>query len=104
MVADLLSPKCYHWQIAKVKNYNLNVTEILDSDFKNAFPGIFNFTAGNLISVFLRSDLAMVSGPRTNPRPQDLDFSKDLLDFMTHKFWAFVIMVDRKYRKLSNVC
>ena len=30
------------------KNYNLNVTEVLDSDFKNAFPGIFNFTVGIL--------------------------------------------------------
>ena len=27
---------------------DLNVTEILDSDFKNAFPGIFNFTVGIL--------------------------------------------------------
>ena len=32
----------------KVKNYNLNVTEVRDSDFKNAFPGIFNFTVGIL--------------------------------------------------------
>ena len=39
----------YHWQIAKVKNYNLNVTEVRDSDFKNAFPGIFNFTVGILV-------------------------------------------------------
>ena len=29
---------------SKVKNYNLNVIEFRDSDFKNAFPGIFNFT------------------------------------------------------------
>ena len=34
--------------IAKVKIYNLNVTEVRDSDFKNAFPGIFNFTVGIL--------------------------------------------------------
>ena len=34
--------------MAKVKNYNLNVTEVRDSDFKNAFPGIFNFTVGIL--------------------------------------------------------
>ena len=39
------------WQIAKVKNYNLNVTEILDSDFKNPFPGIFNFTVGILFPI-----------------------------------------------------
>ena len=31
-----------------MKNYNLNVTEVLDSDFKNAFLGIFNFTVGIL--------------------------------------------------------
>ena len=37
MVADLLSP-----------NYNLNVTEVRDSDFKNPFPGIFNFNVGIL--------------------------------------------------------
>ena len=36
-------------QIPKVKNYNLNVTEIRDSDFKNAFRGIFNFTVGILV-------------------------------------------------------
>ena len=35
--------------MAKVKNYNLNVTEVRDSDFKNAFPGIFNFTVGILV-------------------------------------------------------
>ena len=48
MVADLLSPNCCHKKIAKVKNYNFNGTEIRDSDFKNAFPGIFNFTVGIL--------------------------------------------------------
>ena len=32
----------------KVKNYNLNITEVRDSDFKNAFRGIFNFTVGIL--------------------------------------------------------
>ena len=48
MVAYLLSPNRLHKKIAKVKNYNLNVTEIPDSDFKNAFPGIFNFTVGIL--------------------------------------------------------
>ena len=26
----------------------MNVTEVRDSDFKNAFPGIFNFTVGIL--------------------------------------------------------
>ena len=32
----------------KYKNYNLNVTEVPVSDFKNALPGIFNFTVGSL--------------------------------------------------------
>ena len=36
------------YNIAKVKNYNLNVTEIRDSDFKNAFPEILYFTVGIL--------------------------------------------------------
>ena len=45
------------WKTLKVKNYNLNVTEIRDSDFKNAFPGIFNFTVGILLSVTLFKDL-----------------------------------------------
>ena len=48
MAAYLLSPNRCHWQIAKVKNYNLNVTEVRDSDFKNAFPRIFDFTVGIL--------------------------------------------------------
>ena len=30
--------------MAKVKNYNLNVTEVVVSDLKNAFSGIFDFT------------------------------------------------------------
>ena len=38
--------------MAKVKNYNLNVTVDRDSDFKNAFPGIFNFTVGILERIF----------------------------------------------------
>ena len=47
-----MKKRCY-WYIAKVKNYNLNVTEVRDSDFQNAFPGIFNFTVGILASTFL---------------------------------------------------
>ena len=39
-------------KIATVKNYNLNVTEVRDSDFKNAFPGIFNYTVGILIVTY----------------------------------------------------
>ena len=36
----------------QVKNYNLNVTEVRESDLKNAFPGIFNFTVGILVRNF----------------------------------------------------
>ena len=32
--------------------HNLNVTEVRDSDFKNAFDGIFNFTVGILARIF----------------------------------------------------
>ena len=46
MVAYLLSPNRCHWQLAKVKNYNLIVTEVRYPDFKNNFSEIFNFTAG----------------------------------------------------------
>ena len=46
----LRSNRC-HWQIANVKNYNLN--EVRDSDFKNAFPGIFDFTIGILLSYIM---------------------------------------------------
>ena len=41
---------------AKVKNYNLNETEVRDSDFKNAFPGIFNFTIGILLKIEIGID------------------------------------------------
>ena len=50
----LLSPNRCHWPIAKVKNKNLNVTEIRDSDFKNAFREIFNFTVGILSGTLTR--------------------------------------------------
>ena len=46
-----MKKRCY-WYIAKVKNYNLNVTEVRDSDFKNAFPGIINFIIGILVTDF----------------------------------------------------
>ena len=38
----------YHEKILKNIKSNLNVTEVLVSDFKNAFPGIFDFTVGIL--------------------------------------------------------
>ena len=43
MIADLLSPNRWNWLIANVKNFNLNVTEVLVSDFKNAFSQNFQF-------------------------------------------------------------
>ena len=60
MVGDLLSPNRCHWQIAKVKNYNLNVTEVLHPTFKKSFPGIFNFTVWILL---LTSRLYMALSP-----------------------------------------
>ena len=39
-----------HFNI-KVKNYNLNVTEVRYPDFKKRFHGIFNFTIGILTRV-----------------------------------------------------
>ena len=32
----------------------MNVTEVRDPDFKNAFPGIFNFTVGILIQALVQ--------------------------------------------------
>ena len=52
MVAFVLRPNSCHRWIAKVKNYNFNVPEVRDSDFKNAFPGIFNFTVEILFISF----------------------------------------------------
>ena len=48
LFADLLSLNRCNWWTAKVQNYNLNVTEVLDSTLKKSFPGIFNFTVGIL--------------------------------------------------------
>ena len=41
MLAYLLSPNSYNWYIAKLKNNNLNATEVLASEFKNAFARNF---------------------------------------------------------------
>ena len=38
--------------LAKVKNFNLNVTEVRDSDLTKSFPGIFNFTVGILVQTW----------------------------------------------------
>ena len=44
-----------YWKIAKVKNYNFNVTEVLVSDFKNTFP---EFSIPPLVSYLrLQSDI-----------------------------------------------
>ena len=45
------TPNGCHWWIVKVKNYNLNVTEVRDSDLKNAFPVILNFTVGIVVDL-----------------------------------------------------
>ena len=45
-----------------VKNYNLNVTEVRDSDFKNSSPGIFNFTVGILVSFNNFDELKHLNG------------------------------------------
>ena len=37
----------------------MNVTEVRDSDFKNAFPGIFNFTVGILIWIVQRKKVVL---------------------------------------------
>ena len=50
----------YQCWIDKVKNYNLNVTEIRDSDFKNAFPGIFNFIVGILVHFLIPKPQKMI--------------------------------------------
>ena len=68
MVAYLLSPNRCNWQIAKVKNYNLYVTEVLDSTFKKSFPGIFNFTVGILSRIYFLFQLlhSMLFGRNSN--------------------------------------
>ena len=48
--------------MAKVKNYNLNVTEDRDSDFKNAFPGIFNFTVG-ILNIAIYMSFVSIAAP-----------------------------------------
>ena len=53
----LAKSQFFHWEIAKVKNYNLDVTKVRDPDFKNDFSGIFNFTVGILILEFFLSRL-----------------------------------------------
>ena len=70
MVAYLLSLNRCHWKIAKVKNYNFNVTEVLVWDFKNALSGFFNFTVGILsscqrLSARVFEDLTKTSKPNT---------------------------------------
>ena len=54
MLADVQSPNRCHWQKAKVKNYNLNVTEALASDSKMLFPGIFILTVGILFQKLVK--------------------------------------------------
>ena len=46
---NIKKSKFTEFTLALGQNYNLDVTEILVSDFKNAFPGFFNFTVGILL-------------------------------------------------------
>ena len=62
MAADLLSP-----------NYNLNVTEVRDSDFKNAFPGIFNFTVGILSRFHLYTPEFVLGGTKLSKYKGKID-------------------------------
>ena len=62
MVAYLLSPNRCNWEIAKVKNYNRYVTEVLDSTSKKNFPGIFNFT----VRILTWSLFGQLKKPRWN--------------------------------------
>ena len=70
-----------------MKYYNLNVTEVRDSDFKNAFTGIFNFTVGILFSrLFYNSDesdssSALSDGDLEEENKED-GISEDELEFL----------------------
>ena len=70
-----------------MKYYNLNVTEVLDSDFKNPFSGIFNLTVGILFSrLFYNSDesdssSALSDGDLEEDNKED-GISEDELEFL----------------------
>ena len=78
MVAFLLSPNRCHQQIARVKDFNLNETEVQDSDIKNAFPGIFNFAVGILVSPWTTVHVRPNPNPIYHPLTMFLVFSKSL--------------------------
>ena len=69
MVADLLSPNRCHWWIAKVKNYDLNVTKGLISDFKNAFFG-FSISPSGSYPDHVLEQIASLQPSRPNCRTQ----------------------------------
>ena len=46
----------------------MNVTEFRDSDFKNAFPGIFNFTVGILFGICLTFIISVIIGVSLSSR------------------------------------
>ena len=73
--------------LAKAKNYNLNVTEVRDSDFKNAFYGIFHFTVGILASTASDvGDLLLVQ------------CSTDEKSFLKTRFWKLITGIWRRDR------
>ena len=61
--------------------YNLNVIEVRDSDFKNAFPGIFNFNVGILFMVLV-TDFVDES-----LSPTSVIFAEINFEDMKGKFW-----------------
>ena len=61
-------------------------TEVRDSDFKNAFPGIFNFTVGILNS------LDCTGGPRNGPHPEfSLEPLGRIFEFGLSPFFYFCL-------------
>ena len=67
---DINHPKLIN---SKVKNYNLNVTEVRDSDFKNAFSGNFQLHRRDPTRQRCPSPLfLLISYSRFNPSVTDL--------------------------------
>ena len=63
--------------MATIFNYNLNVKENLVSDFKNAFPGIFDFTVGILTLILSLESLK--STPMIEFRIRNYDLAKNCI-------------------------
>ena len=70
------------------KNYNMNVTEVRDSDSKNAFPGIYNFTVGILINDKLFIIIFSFISSRYYIEIRDQTKSSDMMRLNSRKFEA----------------